>query len=567
MTGRHLGLQALVYACAVAMAGCNCGVPPAEKDGGSPASDSGTNLDSPDADSDTILNLTEGAPASDTDKDGLPDFIDPDSDGDGIPDVVEAGDADLGTSPVDTDSDGTPNFRDLDSDDDGVPDNLEDPNGNGVVDPGESSTLKSDTDGDGIPDIVERVAGTNPSDAASKIPTGDFYFVLPYQGQPVDATFDFTTSVRKADVLFSVDTTGSMEQEIANIQASLGTILSGVRAAVPNTAFGVGRFADFPYDPFGLPGDRPYRLLQRITLDDAQVASGINALPPATGGNSRPESGYEALFQWSAGLGLPAFDMLPYDWQPGFQSNLGHGQFGGAGFRSDALPIIVHVTDARSHEANEYPASFGAHSRADALSALGKMSARVIGINSLENAGTSFDARAQLEDLAAATNAMVPATGTPPSCPTGVNATARPTYGTTGKCALVFDVNTDGSGLGSRVIDAIQSLTSLGTIDISSRAQADPALLPGLSTARFIRLITPVPPPPAGASINGDYFLGVTTGSTVTFRFYAVNDFVPSQATDQLFKLNLEVVGDFVTTLDVRTVYVIVPRAILGGIN
>lgn len=540
--------------------------------GGGSGTDAGADPATSDADSDLISDLHEGPQGRDTDRDGVPDAEDPDSDGDGIPDAVEAGDPDLQTAPVDTDADGSPNFRDLDSDDDGVPDKIEDPNGNGVVDPGESSPLKGDTDGDGTPDIVERVAGTRPDDPQSTIPTGDFYFVLPYLDPAQEATFDFTTRVRKADVFFSVDTTGSFDGEIANIQSSLTAVLAGVRSAISDAAFGVGRFADFPLDPFGLPGDRPYGLLQRVTTDDAKVAAGIAALSPAVGGNDKPEAGYEALFQWGAGLGLPSFAMSAFDWRTGYQFSAGHGELGGVGFRADALPIVVHVTDARSHDSSEYPAAFGAHSRAQALSAISKLGARIIGINSLENTGTSVDPRAQLEDIAAATNALVPPAGTPAACPTGVldasgNPTFRPTYGTTGKCALVFDVNTDGSGLGSRIIEAVKSLASLGTIDISSRARGDSQLLAqGMDTAKFIKAISAVPPPPAGATIAGEVFKGVTTGSTVRFKFSAQNDFVPSTAADQVFQVFLEVVGDGVTTLDQRRVYVVVPRS-AGGIN
>ena len=52
---------------------------------------------------------------SDTDGDGVPDYVDLDSDNDGIPDIVEGCD-------VDTDGDGTPNCLDLDSDGDGCND-------------------------------------------------------------------------------------------------------------------------------------------------------------------------------------------------------------------------------------------------------------------------------------------------------------------------------------------------------------------------------------------------------------------------------------------------------------
>ena len=63
-----------------------------------------------------------------------------DSDGDGIFD-------DLETACLDPD--------DADSDDDGISDGLEDINGNGVVDPGETDPCNSDTDDDGILDGTE----------------------------------------------------------------------------------------------------------------------------------------------------------------------------------------------------------------------------------------------------------------------------------------------------------------------------------------------------------------------------------------------------------------------------
>jgi hypothetical protein len=63
-----------------------------------------------DCDCDTICDQDEGAVAGstcdhptgeerDTDKDGIPDYLDTDSDGDGVPDIVEAGDSDPGSIP------------------------------------------------------------------------------------------------------------------------------------------------------------------------------------------------------------------------------------------------------------------------------------------------------------------------------------------------------------------------------------------------------------------------------------------------------------------------------------
>ena len=69
---------------------------------------------------------------SDTDEDGVPDYVDLDSDNDGIPDLFEGCD-------IDTDGDGLPNCLDSDSDGDGCDDVLEagftDENADGFLGP------------------------------------------------------------------------------------------------------------------------------------------------------------------------------------------------------------------------------------------------------------------------------------------------------------------------------------------------------------------------------------------------------------------------------------------------
>lgn len=512
-----------------------------------------------DSDGDTIADRNELA--ADRDGDGTPNFRDLDSDGDGISDAIEAGDDDPNTLPVDSDGDGTPDFLDLDSDGDFVPDAQEDPNGNGVVDPGESSSTSPDTDGDGTPDLVEWIAGSDPNDPTVTIPPGDFYFVLPYQGPEKSGTLDFTTNVRQADIFFSIDTTGSFGEEIAAIQAALEqTIVPGVTAVIPDAAFGVGRFEDLPKAPFGLPGDKPYELLQPITTDVVKIGAGLALLPPAAGGLDTPESGYEALFQWSSGVGLPDFGYPPFA-PPGI---------GGVGFRKDALPIILQITDALSHDAADYASVVpGAHGKAQALAALAAIGARVIGVDSLENVGTANDPRLQLEELAIATKAFIPpdASGT---CPTGVAGAPREPITVAGApvCPVVFDVLPDGSGLGSLIVDAVVQLATQGVLDISTdRLGATKGLqgeivTPGFTTADFIKSVVPVPPPPAGATIDGDVFRHVTPGSTVTFDVKGFNDFQKPLEVDQLFSADIRVLGDLVTVLDVRKVYIIVPREI-----
>ncbi len=92
-----------------------------------------------DSDNDGIPDLEEGV--ADRDGDGIPDYLDIslDEDRDGLPDILE------GTG--DRDADGIADFLDVDSDNDGIPDYLEGP--------AAYSANAVDTDADGIPDSLD----------------------------------------------------------------------------------------------------------------------------------------------------------------------------------------------------------------------------------------------------------------------------------------------------------------------------------------------------------------------------------------------------------------------------
>lgn len=511
-----------------------------------------------DSDADTIPDSVEKA--RDSDSDGVPDLRSLDSDSDCIPDTIEAGFAP--ETPQDSDGDGRPNYRDVDSDNDGLPDGKEDLNCDGILDAGESSVTSEDTDGDGTPDLVENVAGSDPNDPGENIPAGDFYFILPFEGPGDGGELDFATTVQQADIFFSVDTTGSFGEEISAIQTALeGTIVPGVDAVIPDAAFGVGRFEDLPLEPFGLTGDLPFERLQNISTTVADIVTALAALAPASGGLDIPEAGYEALFQWATGLGMPAFEY------PAFSA----GGIGGVGFRPDSLPIVIHITDAISHVASDYPTETGAHTRDEAVAALNDLEIRVIGVNSLENEGTADDPGAQLQDLAIATSAVIPPNGSN-ECLTGVAGAAKAPVDVGGvpSCPLVFDVSANGSGLGNLIVDAIVQLATFGVLDISTESVGavegiQGEVLPqGTTTSDFITSITPVAPPPAGATIDGLIFRDVTPGSIVTFDVQVFNDFVPPINVPQLFSIDLNILGDSVTLLDIRRVFVVVPEAIIG---
>ncbi|MEO0323980.1 MAG: hypothetical protein AAF447_13555 [Myxococcota bacterium] len=518
-----------------------------------------------DTDGDTVVDLDEGATTMlDTDGDGVPDFEDTDSDGDGISDADEAGDADPATPPVDSDRDGTPDLRDLDSDADGLTDQAE--AFTGCLDP----TL-SDTDGDGQSDLAESVGGTDPCDARSRI--ADFFFVLPTDdpsGEKARAlTFD--TNIRKADVVFNMDTTGSMRQEIDNIQASLRTtVIPGIDALIDDAAFGVTEFEDYPLASFGnalcnggSDPDTPFKLLQQVTTDDRRVQDAVDLWDDPRGcGADFPESGFEALYQIASGDGVtfmggsvPSFVADPL--------TPGGGSIGGVGFREDAFPIVIHITDNVSHTRADYVAEgiTEAHARSDAIDAFDDVSARFMGIAT--NPGI---ARAELVALATETGAVIPPNAMD-LCETGVaGATLAPETADDGTlfCPLVFNARTDGSGLSGTLVDAIGELvTSIQLDSVSIRVVGDPN---GFVQATIPRAATPPAgaPAPTVADRDGDSvfdsFIDITPGTVVSFTVLAFNDAVPQGPEDQVFTVTLQVVGDDVTVLDETTVVIVVPR-------
>ncbi|WP_157070153.1 hypothetical protein [Sandaracinus amylolyticus] len=193
----------------------------------------------PDADGDGIPDAFEGS--ADSDGDTTPNAMDDDSDGDGAPDSEERRDA---CPPRDTDRDTVPDFLDADSDNDGLTDAEERELG--------TDATRVDSDGDGVSDLGEvRGSGTSPTDATSTIPEGDFFVVLPYEGDHEMRPLRFGTAIARADVYFLIDTTGSMQTAIDDVNSSLMRIATEVARLVPDAQFGVGHYDDFPVEPYG----------------------------------------------------------------------------------------------------------------------------------------------------------------------------------------------------------------------------------------------------------------------------------------------------------------------------
>ncbi len=138
-----------------------------------------------------------------------------DSDGDGIPDMLE----------VDSDDDGLSDYFETYCCKTSNQTTQYCKNNNNWC----SDSSKADTDGDGVTDLVEYGAETNPRDAKDNPQSkGNFVFVVPYKGEstPKKQSLSFETSIQAIDLFFIFDYTGSMGSEIQSLATGLPNILN-----------------------------------------------------------------------------------------------------------------------------------------------------------------------------------------------------------------------------------------------------------------------------------------------------------------------------------------------------
>lgn len=527
-----------------------------------------------DSDGDGIYDVWETA--SDYDNDGLPNFLDIDSDDDGVQDAIEFGRTigDPGP-PIDRDGDGFPDFIDEDSDGDGLPDADE-----RIGCPTTSFRELPDSDGDNIPDLVEVAFGSDPCDPASDIRgLVNFYFELPFLGPEESDTLQFGTDINRGDVVFNMDTTGSMGGEIDNLRSSLrNTIIPQIASVLPDAAYGISRFDDFPFSSFGGRGDVPFALLQRITRDATAAQNATQGLNAAGGGDT-PESGIEALYQLATGVGrnecnasVPAFNPAA-----GLIPGTADGTIGGAGFRPGSVPIVVQITDAPTHARGERSYNCGA-TREEAYTALRAIGGRVIGVAS-DNAG-----RADLLQMARNTGAVVPACAwddrrpagcSPGQCCTQSNGRGR--NADADGCPLVFDTDSNGNGLGTAIVSGIEALVLFAPITVTTRVRRDEREYePGgrnVDTSTFITRITAIngiggprscggaTPQPADLDGDGHFeaFINVTPGSRLFFQVDAQNNDVPDTTDPEVYLAWIDVMGNGTAVLDTQDVSILVP--------
>ncbi len=405
---------------------------------------------------------------------------------------------------------------------------------------------------------------------------------------PVEmGTAEAKTSVRQADLIIGLDTTGSMGGEIANIKSSATTILDEFLLRVPDGAFGVAGYDDYPYGGYGSGADRAFYLLHRVMT--ASTPTGRNSIIDAIdqfqthNGEDTPESGWEMVFQVASGAGsgggaygVPPFDPAtapPVPVPPDEEI----GEIGGVGIRQGSLPILLWITDAPNHNSgggsvNPYGAIPGVTpaTSTQALSAVNAIGGRIIGIMSGEIA------RADLELGVTSTGALVtpdawgtdsrPPGCSPTQCCTGIDGTGVPSNG--GDCPLLFEIDGDGSGLGAAVVDGVERLiVDSGTFDIGGVLVDDPGDPIDTIDAFVDRLeaddSAPLPCTQGLTAVDvnpvdgvPDTFVDVIPGSTVCFNVVLkTNNTVPPTGEPQIFPAVLEIIADFVTVTETLNLF------------
>jgi hypothetical protein len=398
----------------------------------------------------------------------------------------------------------------------------------------------------------------------------DFFFIVPYGGDPSpkNDTLKFSTNIKKVDVAFNMDTTGSMTGSINNLKTALsGSLLSQLQAAIPDVGLAIVDFRDYPsssiFGGYGSPGDWPVKVHQKITtnLSAAQTAVGKYV---AGGGGDGPEAAIPAMQHILTGEAL--------SWSGGSVAQVtpsSPGAWGGVEFRPGAVPVVVNITDIDWHGENHTPYNFTTPTMATLKPAFQSKNAFFVDVSSGD--------QSQANELSDATNSNVDAgafggtCGTGKCC-TGVNGGAVSPNGPGGKCRLVFQ-HSGGSGVSTGIVKAIEAISVGAAYDVKATASNDPKNPKGVDATKFIKALRAMDegnaaagcPVAAAKDSDGDgikdTFVAVKVGTPVCFEVIpAKNDTVMPENEAQFFNAFVDVVGvQGNVQLDKRTVLFLVP--------
>ncbi len=408
-----------------------------------------------------------------------------------------------------------------------------------------ASATPADADGDGVPDAADSFPADPARDGVREL--GGFSYSLPYGGAGITGGLSISTQVRTADVYFLMDTTGSMDGEIANLKSTLtGTIIPAINLAIPDAWYGVGYFDDYPTSPstaysYGdaTAGDVPYRNVLNSTSSAAAANAAVAALVMRDG-NDTAESQIPALYAVATGSSLWGGTPAAPACAAGYR--------GYPCFRPGTIPIIVMFTDAPFHNDPgallPYAALVGAPSYAATVAALRAIGARVITIYSgPATRCLNLFCTVSIPGLAHP-NAIGVATGS-------VNALGN---------AVTYTIPASGAGLSTAVVTSIQTLANYSRMDITLRANDNPTT--AVDERGFIASIATVATAESNtrcAARLGTWFQQCLPGTHVVFNVTFQNGLVAPTSVVQVFDFTVDTLGDGTIVLGTTPVRIVVP--------
>ncbi|MBO4351677.1 MAG: hypothetical protein J6A01_12145 [Proteobacteria bacterium] len=312
--------------------------------------------------------------------------------------------------------------------------------------------------------------------------------------QAKDDSLIFEPAVSKLDLVINVDTTSSMGVAIANVKSNVvGLIekIQGVKndqgvfenAMVSDAGFALTTFDDFPISSYGSGGDLPFRLLGQVTTDKNMVEAYTKKDDfKVRNGGDLPEAGAESLYQIATGEGV--------SWSTGKvdpRINAVKGTWGGVGFRDGTLPVVVHITDAPSHDIstsyNNFteniaytPADVAAPHYSDVLiPKLKELGIRVITLYVGHQDANKYN---QMYTWAKESEAVVPVcafsteTAAATQCLLGVKSDPESLNGKEKQCVLFYQG--EQSETAQFVSQGVDAIVKYGTYDVSTVVRGEP---------------------------------------------------------------------------------------------
>lgn len=162
------------------------------------------------------------------------------------------------------------------------------------------------------------------------------------------ASFRFPDCEAPLDLFMLVDVSGSFWNDIDQFKKDAPDVIDSIRNEISDSKFGLGKFMDYPIDPFGRDdlGDKAYIRVLDLNKDADLVKTTIKELPiPLDGaGGDIPESQLAALYQAATGEGQTVPGHPEADIPPNQQAN----------FRDGVTKLFLLWTDAPFQRPEDY---------------------------------------------------------------------------------------------------------------------------------------------------------------------------------------------------------------------